>query len=49
MPLRHRVTNYDDDKGDGYPLINDWFEAVIVFTALFAVLGGVLAFYYVSQ
>ena len=49
QPLRHRVTNYDDDKGDGYPLVNDWFEAALVFAALCAVFGGVFAFYYVSQ
>jgi hypothetical protein len=40
----HRVR-----KDDGYPLINDWFEAALVFTALCAVFGGVFAFYYVSQ
>jgi hypothetical protein len=43
----HRVRKAD--KGDGYPLVNDWFEAALVFTALCAVFGGVFAFYYVSQ
>ena len=49
----HRVRKADKadkpDKGDGYPLINDWFEAALVFTALCAVFGGVFVFYYVSQ
>jgi hypothetical protein len=40
----HRVR-----KDDGYPLPNDWVEAVIVFIALVGVFGGAYGLYALSQ
>ena len=40
----HRVR-----KDDGYPLVNDWFEAGLVFLGLCCVFGGAYFFYAVSQ
>ena len=52
QPLRHRVTNYDDDKdveGDGYPCINDKAEALLVFGLLAAAFSLAAGMYYLAR
>ena len=41
----HRVRQ--DEVGENFP--EDWFEAVVVFTALVFIGGGAFTLYYLSQ
>lgn len=34
---------------DPYPLVNDWFEALIIFIAGLGMFGGFVGLYYLSQ
>jgi hypothetical protein len=49
QPLRHRVTNYDHDKGDGYPCINDKAEALLVLSLLVAAFSLAAGMYYLAR
>ena len=48
-PQPEGVKRRSDDLADRYPLVNDWFEAAVLFVVGCGIFGAVIALWHIAQ